>query len=472
MSYSCIAVYVTAECHRAFELALESDPSRLDVLEAFAGELADQQEWAELERIYRRMAELLDELLREGDEPSSSSKVVAEIFHRLALLHRDHLDDPASALTAMGDALAHNPQDLAGHLLAADLAVEVDDVEQAYAYLGRSARLDPKRAETYHGIFTVAQQIDDAEMGYLASSVTALMGVATDDERITFHKFRPESVPQHQSSLRPEAWDWLRPAEADVAVDGVMRALASPVIRARVSQLEADGKLADLPDSARLDPETSTISVVRSLGWAARLLGLPTPAIFVNEEMSGTLIAPVAKQQSVIAGAGALRGRSLGQLAFFAGRHMALRLPEHELCAHLRTVDELTACFLAALEIVLDTGPGSGDLGVAVRALTRIIVDAQTEEERDDLDDAVRRFERAGGRVNMAAWAGSVERIAARAGLLLCGDLETAVAIVRDPEEQALLSAERRVDDLQAFFVSEEMLQLRSTLGSTLSDDE
>ena len=451
------------DAHFAFEKALEARPTRLEILEVLATSLAELQEWAELERVYRKMVALLQQL---GVE-HPPVHVLAEIHHRLALLSRDHLEDPATARQAIGESLANNPRNLAGQLLGAELADELGDAAAAVVHLGRAAAIEPKRNATYHELFALARRSGDEEAAFLAASVLALTDSASDEQRITYHKHRPDPVPAHKHVLDPADWELLRDAGREPSVEAVMTAIAPTVLRLRVMQLEAEGKLPRLPDSMRQDPETSTISVVRSIGWASHFLGLPTPAIHVNDEVAGTLVAPFAKHQSVIAGRLALRGRSLGELAFLVGRHLALRTAEHELVVHLRSVDELTACFLAALEVVLHgAAPGiGGQVGAAAKVLAGLLEKQQTEQERATLGEAVERFQQAGGRVRIPEWLASVERCATRTGLLLCGDLATAAALIRDESEPAFLSAADRIDDICAFAVSEEHMALREALG-------
>jgi hypothetical protein len=209
------------------------------------------------------------------------------------------------------------------------------------------------------------------------------------------------------------------------------------------------------------------LSAVRSLGWACQFLSVAPPIVFIDEEATREMAAVFAHEHTTVIGKAALRGRSLGELAFIAGHHLALRLPEHELVAHLRTVDELSACFLAALHIVLGSTPATGEAAKAVKSLAKMYGSQQTPEEREELEAAVQSFSDAGGRVNLHRWIESVETCAARAGLLLCGDLETATTILR-ADEHRLIDAEKIIDDLLAFAVSDAHISLRTSLGVAL----
>jgi hypothetical protein len=247
-----------------------------------------------------------------------------------------------------------------------------------------------------------------------------------------------------------------------------MRAVAPAVLRARVLQLDADGKLPALPPS-RQDPKGSTLSAVRSLAWGSQFLGVDLPAIYLDEERSQPFAAPFAKHQTTVIGKGALQGRSVGELAFLVGRHLALRIPEHELVVHLGSIDELSVCFHAAVKLVLGTTMATGPLAQVVDALAGALGSQQSDEERAALEVAVKQFAEGEARVNLNHWVSGVERCVTRAGLLLCGDLPTAVAVIRAEGDTAFATVDARIDDLCSFAVSGSHVKLRQELGSGLT---
>ena len=455
------------EAFAAFELALDSDPTMLEALEVLATALAENQEWGELERVYIKMIGSFDSKLPLGPEAET---VLVELNHRLALLYRDHLEDPDAALEVIDRELALRPDMIGPQLLAAEIASEAAQPAKALVHLRKAAKLEPRRAETYHQLFALAQRYDEPETGFLAASVVAVLDEANDRERIVFREHKVEGVPAHQRPMRPQAWEWLRHEDRDETVDGVMRAVAPAVLRVRVRQLEVEGKLPVLDEATRQDPESSTVSVVRSLSWGSQFLGVPLPALYLQEGRDGTLVVPFARHQSTIIGKDVLRGRSVAELAFLVGRHLALRLPEHELVANLHSIDELSACFLAALKITMGKAPSPPHLAKAVDGLAKVMLGHMSDDERQRLFEAVKTFQTSGGRADLNDWIASVELCATRAGLLLCGDLETANKVLGQDTGHAFTKVERRLDDLCCFAVSGSNLKLRQELGSSLTD--
>jgi len=450
------------EALQLFELALDDDSELLAALESLAAILAENQEWAELERIYRKA------IAAYADRNDATGRVViAELHRKLALLFRDHLEDPDQAMVALSDELKLRPDDLSALLLAAELSVELEDPAKALVHLRRSTELEPLRIETYRQLYELGQRFEEPETSFLASSVIHALGAARDVETETFEAHRIQGVPAHRRPLRREAWSWLRDKKHDTLLDRVMRAIAPAVLRARVLQLEERGKLAPLPE--RQDPKTSTASVVRSIGWASQYLGIDAPAVYLDDKIDAPLTARFAKHQAMVVGKAAMRGRSVGELAFLAGRHLALRLPDHELVAHMQTIDELSACFLAGIKLTLGAAP-SGPLAGVVDGLAKVLGAQISPDEFAELETSVKILTARTSQLDLGAWVSSVERCATRAGFVLCGDLALAIKQVESEGDSAFSTARARIADLCAFAVSGSHMKLRQELGSTLID--
>ena len=450
------------EAIRLYELALDDDSNLLEALAALATILAENQEWAELERIYRKMINAYA-----GRDEATSRAVLAELYRKLALLFRDHLEDCEQARAVLNDDLKLRPDDLSGHLLAAEIAVELEDPAQALVHLRRSTELEPLRIETYRQLYELGERFEEPETAFLAASVIHALGAAREAEIETFESSRIHGVPAHRRTLRREAWSWLHDKKHDTALDRVMRAISPAILRARVIQLEERGKLAPLPE--RQDAKTSTASVVRSIAWAAQYLGVDAPAIYLDDKLDAPIAARFAKHQALVVGKAAMRGRSVAELAFLAGRHLAFRLPEHELVAHMQTIDELTACFLAGIKLTLGAAP-SGPLSAIVDGLAKVLGSQITPAEFAELETAVKILTARTTSLDLGAWVASVERCATRAGFVLCGDLALSIKQVESEGDSGFSTARARIADLCAFAVSGSHMKLRQELGSTLID--
>jgi hypothetical protein len=324
--------------------------------------------------------------------------------------------------------------------------------------------IDPARMATYHELFEAFQKLRRPDLAFQAASVTMFLRQADARERFIFEEHKPDGVPKLRYALPANGWDWIRLSDRDVHAEAVLAAVTDAAIALRIAQLAQEGRLPDLDPAARQDPEKSTVSIVRSFKWASHFLAVPSPAIFIHDDPELALAAVTTEEPTVLVGQKALRGRSLPELAFLVGRHLAYHVGSHRLLLYYPSIEELTVCFLAAVKIVIPEVPAPPNVRAAVSEVERGIAFRLSEKARVDLAAAVAAFEKAGSRANLADWVGAVERCATRAGFLLAGDLAVAGAELRaDP--MGLLDAEAKLADLLAFAVSDENHTLRVSLG-------
>ncbi|WP_437961647.1 tetratricopeptide repeat protein [Sorangium sp. So ce119] len=443
------------------ERALDADPTLLDPLALIAILLSARQEWGELELAYRRM---LDRAQRIAD-PRTRSDVVWELCRRLGLLFRDHLEDPGSALDAFEGAVAERPDDVAGRLSAASLARSAGRFERAAAHLQAAAVLDPGNVQVFHDLFDTFQKLRRTDQAWAAASVAVYLGAAEARERFLFEEHRPAGLVQPERGLSAGAWELLRAADRDRALEEVLASVADAAIRARLAQRAREKKLPRLDPAARADAERSAAGVVRLFAWASRCLGITTPAIyFLKDAQIGVAAVPVG-EPSVLVGGEALRGRTAAELAFLVGSHVAYHVGPHRLLLHFPSLEELGVCLAAAVKLTRPSEPVPAELEAAVLSLMPLLDQELTEPERDALEAAVFELYEIRAPLDLAHWAGSVERCAARVGYLLTGELSVAASSLSRADAPGVLTAEEKIGDLLSFTVSDAHHALREELG-------
>src|SRR5262245_24212998 len=131
----------------------------------------------------------------------------------------------------------------------------------------------------------------------------------------------------------------------------ILGMVVSAVLLAHSAALRDKGKLPQLKGEHRLDPETTTVAAARCFGWAAQTLGMDTPALFVAPDADlVTQMVPTVPPACVL-GKRALSGRSPLELAFLAGRSLALFRRERFVRLIASDIPDLEDLFLAALLI-------------------------------------------------------------------------------------------------------------------------
>jgi hypothetical protein len=243
----------------------------------------------------------------------------------------------------------------------------------------------------------------------------------------------------------------------------MFKAVCTSAVRARVAELREQKKLTQLDPAKRQDPK-STATVIRSFVWAAHVLSVELPALYMLEDVPGGVAAAQVEDPSTAIGPSLRSGISRGELGFVVGRHLAYYRPEHYALVFYPTLSELTTLFLAALKVARPDMPVPDDKALA--RLRKHLDKDLKDDARAALEAAVEKLEGRGGRADLAAWMKSVELTAQRAGALLVGDPMVVFTRIKGEERPiADLTQEERRNDMLAGIVSEGFGQVRQKLG-------
>jgi tetratricopeptide (TPR) repeat protein len=438
------------------EQALEEDASNDRALSALTAVRAARDEWPALDATLSRLAERLARL---GD-----SDRAWDAYRRLAALRRDRTRDLAGAIDAVASALGCKPGDVDSRAVLADLHLARGDEGRALAELERVAEIAPTRASAYARLFGLHQRAGRTDRAWLAVTALEELGAADLDQQIVADQYRTGAPIRPARSLDDAAWDeLLRAPGADDVVADVLRAIVDAAAAAHVDELRERKQLVAL-DPARRQSAASTVSAVRSIQWAAKVLGVGAPELYVLDAVPGGIAAVQAAAPSTALGPDVLRGLTVQELAFLAGRHLTYYRPEHYALVHYPTIPELSALFLGAVTVALPL-PVPPQLAEPVARRRKLLARHLDGASRARLDGAVRRLDARDGRADLAAWAKGVELTAQRAGLLLCGDLLAAAKCLRaETRTIADLSQEEKRADLVAFCATEKLARARASL--------
>lgn len=439
------------------ELALDEDPQNDRALSALIAVRTRREEWAELAAVYER---LIDRFAGLGDRERAW-----EVCRKLGVLRRDRLLDGPGAIEALRGAVEVRPDDVESRAALAELYAAKGDRTVAVTELEKVAAFAPSRAQTYrrlHELHTRAQRPDRA---WLMATCLEELGAADVSHELVIEQFRPDGPIRPTTALEDGWWDeCLRAGGADPIVCEILLAVSEAAIELRLEELAAKKKL-PLLDPATKQDRASTASVVRTFVWAARALGIGAPDLYLLDDVPNGIAAVPAVVPGTALGPQVRSGMTVQQLAFLAGRHLTYYRPEHYALVFFPTLAELSSLVLTAVRVVIPgisvPPPGDGDSRIASELGGRI-----EPEKRAALEGAVARLDARGGRLDLLAWIRHVELTAARAGLMLAGDLRVPMRMMKD-EARAIgeLSGETKRGDLLAFCASDAYGKLRERMG-------
>jgi hypothetical protein len=343
-----------------------------------------------------------------------------------------------------------------------DLQSSADDASEDPDEVWRRLRRNPTSTEGYRQLFRIQSARADADAAFRASEALVALGAANADERATFERGRAQSLIAPRGSLSQAAWhDFLFHPEQELLTGQIFSLIAPAVLVGRVTSLRRDGKLYQPAAAAKQDAAKATITAVRAVPWAAAILGLACPNLFLDKGRDvGFEHIPGVPPCTVI-GKRVLSGRTQLEQAFLVGRHLTWYRQEMYLRTLFGSVPDLEDLFLAALTIGNPGLPIAEDMKRRVAPIAQAIQPMLEPQQLDALRGCFLRFVEEGGRTNLQRWSAATEKTAARAGLLLCGDLGTALGIL-ETEEGAQGELAK---DLLWFSASERYGKLRRQLG-------
>jgi len=380
--------------------------------------------------------------------------------------------DETSALKAENAELRSRIALLEEELLKAQAAVNVEvdlsilDVEAAATEepedVWRRVRQDPSDADAYRALKEAYDAKGNKDGKFLASQALTVLGVATPEETALAEKHRPTSLIAPQASITESVWrDCLFHPEEEARTGSIFSVVAPAILVGHVTTLRRDGLLHQPPKDNRQDPSTSTVMSVRAIGWAASLLGLPTPTVFTEPEIDGGYVHAAGMPPYTVLGKRALSGRTIPELAFLVGRHLSGYRGEHFVKTLFTATEDLEDLFLAALVIANPKLPLKNAKRARLEPLARAMEPLLEAPQIDNLRGHYMAFAEEGGRTNLQRWSAAVDKTAARVGLALSQDLPAANAILGEEEgSSGPLSL-----DLLSYSTSARFLALRQSLG-------
>lgn len=270
------------------------------------------------------------------------------------------------------------------------------------------------------------------------------------------------SPPTSHGRLTLEHWGLLAPPDRHPILDRIGEQIWPAILSLRVT----GDREAGLSRTHEVDPASSRLPAARAFGHAARALGLPSPRLFVRTDVAGGIAhMPVWPLASLCGNA--LLDFAERELLFLWGVHLAAYRPESYLSTLLLDPLSVATALHAALRIA--NAVEAADAAVEqtaqqlaqkmmpaqVYALTKISallsIELPPVELREVLVAAAER------------WLLAVTKTRLRAGLLLCDELATALRLLVPLGPVWDIEALR--EDLERFWISEELSTLRSALG-------
>lgn len=442
-----------------YEAAIEDDPRVAGAFAAIEQALVDAEDYAALAEAYQRQLERL------GDEGEAETR--ADLLRKLARVSREKLEDTGATIAALDQLCVVKPDDFDARIELAELLDWIEERTLAVRTLEAAASYSPFRAEVYRELNQVFIKTRDDDRSYSACSALVTLGEADIDEQLVYSQFAPEEPLRLERPFDEEVWNLLAPDDHENDIDAIMSAIEPAAVDVWLDARERSGDAVVPDERYRQNPETTTVSAVRSFAWASRLLDVAVPTVYAQPENAkvGAATLPV-RGHAVLLGRQVLTGRSPVELTFIAAHHMAYSRRGWRAITFFPKTEELEAVALSAISLVRPDLVEARSLGSLGAELTVQLDKRFDEAAKKELGDAIDRLQARGAKLQLDRWVQTVERTACRAALLAAGDVAVATPLLAVIAGAAGgMTARQRARDLIPFSASQRYAALRGLVG-------
>jgi golgin subfamily B member 1 len=444
-----------------FNEALDLNPQYLEAFERINKILTAQKDWKQLERAFRKM------LRRLSTANAGNPDLEFNLWHNLGLIYRDRLSDINSAIEAFKMATRFKPDEAVERQILAELYENTDQLEAAVGEHSQVLQKDPLRVDPYRSLYKLALKMHDYDRAWCMCAALAFLHKADEEEQRFFEDYRPRAMIQVKSRLDNEQWvKNLFHKDENIFIGKIFEMVTPAAIVAKTQALAKAKQLPALDRRFKQDPATSTVTFAKTFGWAAQVLGIQLPDLYVRNDVPGALVAVPSRPPASVAGQSVLTGYTPQELTFIVGKHLSYYRGEHYIKNLFPTLGELKVVFFSAIKIIQPEFNVPPEMAQAVNMTASEFVKYMQPVEKDSLRLVVQKFIEDGAKADLKRWMQSVDISGARAGLLLCADLEIAKKIIAaEPQLPGDLSPPDKLKELIVFSVSEQYLALRKALG-------
>jgi hypothetical protein len=297
--------------------------------------------------------------------------------------------------------------------------------------------------------------------------VLSFLGKAGAEEKQFFEEWRPKGMLPVKGRLSNEGWfNHLFHKDQNLYISKIFEMLAPAALQAKMMMDKAQGKQPQLNPKFKQDPATSTITFAKTFGFAAQVLGVQAPELYVRNDVPGAVVAVPVLPVASVAGQAVLSGFQPHELTFICGKHLSSYRGELYIRNLFPTQNELTVMLFAGVYMAAPNTPLPGEIAQAVRTTAGELAKFMQPVQADALRQVVKKFIAEGAKANIKQWNRAAEFTTTRAGFLLCADLDVAKKIITaEGVLPGAPSAKDRVRDLLTFSVSDEYAALRRALG-------
>ena len=335
-------------------------------------------------------------------------------------------------------------------------------LEPALRLVERAIARDPRRPEPYRRLLRTYRAVRNPDGAFCACQALVALGQADAREQRYFQQLRSSGEARAQAELSPDDWQELvlHPS-VDPELTAIF-ALLEPVIR---RQRGASLERAGYANAERLGADDG--ATAHAILFSAALIGARAPLIVADPALSRG-VKMVASRKPCLALSELSRRADvpLTQAGFVAGKNVCYLKPGFYSRVIVPRVPALKSWLLAAIRLLSPRLSLPPEIEGLTLEAQRVLGEHLAADARERLVEPIAALAQRETPLDVGAWAEGVDWTADRVGLVISGDLPTALAVIRATSEAAAsaLLPEREAQ-LLAYSVSPAYLALRAKYG-------
>mgnify|MGYP000860176330 CR=1 FL=1 len=441
-------------------LALDADPDFLDAFRAIDEILTANKDWEAEAENYRRMLERL--------KGRNTPELEFRLYAALGEIYRSRLKRMDYAVSAFSMAAKIKPNERRTHEILAQLyEVSGDQLDKAideHRAIVAAAPLGAEVAPSYKAMRRLFLQMKEFDKAFMTASVLVALGQADAEEKEFFEGNLEPGLPWFKGTIDPLRWESHLIAKSENTLLGRILQVIYQGVGSELGAKELKDVGLKKKDEIDIELKLLFVNVYKAVSKA---LGPMPHKVYRDDNPSGLKLEFLAPP-ALIVGSDMLTGHDEREVAFYIGRQLSFLHPMHFLAA-VKNLTELKIFLAAALKFSRpDTQIGAG--ADIVLQLVRLIERRMPQQQKNQLAKLVEEMMSRDpsmdfGRMFEEYFRG-LEATALRAGVLVSGNVQTVLNILRSEEVSfSGMSQKDRLDEIIRFTLSEDHFVLRRALG-------
>ena len=441
-------------------LALDADPDFLDAFRAIDEILTANRDWEAEAENYRRMLERL--------KGRNSPELEYRLYAALGEIYRSRLKRLDYAVSAFSMAAKIKPTERRVHEILAQLyevsGDQMDKAVEEHRAIVATAPLSPEVAPAYKAMRRLFLEMKEFDKAFMTASVLVALGQADPDEREFFEGNLEPGLPWFKGTIDPLRWESHLVSKSENTLLGRVLQVLYQGVGSDLGAKELKDVGLKKKDEVDLDLKLLFVNVYKGV---AKALG-PMPHKVYRDESPTGLKLEFLSPPALIVGSDMLTGHDEREVAFYIGRQLSYLHPMHFL-ATVKNLTELKIFLAAALKFCKsDTQITTG--ADVVLQLVRVIDRRMPQQLKNQLakliDEMATRYPAMDFDQMYEEFFRGIEATALRSGMLVSGNVQTVINILRTEDASFSGMAQKdRIDEVVRFTLSEDHFILRRALG-------